>query len=146
MRGLLFGADALVAEWVGKRLGVDDFGPCTAFGITLDGVLIGGAVYNNYRHPAIELSFASDTPKWASKATVSCIFRYPFVELGCLRLTAFTRAGNERARANLLKIGFRQEGYHPHGFPDDDAVSYGALRENCRWVKNEVRSESAEAD
>lgn len=139
MRGFIWGDDQTIAEWVRVRLGVDDFGPCTAFGITLDGSLIAGAVYNNYRSPGIELSFASESPLWATRASIACIFRYPFVQLGCLRLTAYTGASNDRARTNLLKLGFEQEGYHPNGFLHDDAVSYGALRKTCRWLRPEER-------
>lgn len=142
---MLFGADDVVSAWVGKRVGIDDFGPCVAIGVSRQDQLLAGCVYNNWRHPNIEVTFATDSPRWASRQAISCILSYPFVQLGCLRITAYTRAGNERARAFLTGLGFDQEGYHPHGFPDDDAVSYGLLREKCRWVKSESQAKSANA-
>lgn len=143
---LLIEADALVAPWVGQRVGVDDFGPCKTIGVARNGDLVAGAVFNNYRHPNIEVTFAADSPRWASRQNIACILRYPFVQLGCLRLTAFTKAKNERARTFLTGLGFEQEGYHPYGFPDDDAVSYGILRDKCRWiVPHEVSPKGANA-
>lgn len=138
---LIHGHDAAVAAWVGRHVSpvIPDFGPCVAIGVAQGDAMLAGAVYNNWRHPNIEITFAMDSPKWASRRNIACILRYPFVQLRCLRITAFTAAGNDRARAFLTNplIGFVQEGYHPHGFSHDDAVSYGLLRENCRWVKPE---------
>jgi len=139
---LVFGEDERVAHWVGERVSpsIADFGPCIAIGVANpEGKLMAGAVYNNYRPPNIEITFAVEDNHWASREAISCILRYPFVQLGCLRITAFTAAGNDRARAFLTSklIGFQQEGYHPNGFPSDDAVSYGLLRKDCRWVKPE---------
>ena len=31
------------------------------------------------------------------------------------------------------------EGYHPHGMPDDDLISLGMLRSNCRFIPREFR-------
>lgn len=142
----------IVAKWVGERTGIEGgFNPVTisgapysgdllysAIGVADDfGRLLAGAVYNNWRHPNIEITFAVESNRWASREAIACILRYPFVQLKCLRITAYTAARNDRARAFLTNplIGFTQEGYHPNGFPSDDAVSYGLLREKCRWVK-----------
>lgn len=143
---LLTQQDALVAPWVGTRVGVTDFGLCSTIGVVRGGNLVAGAVFNNYRHPNIEVTFAADSPRWASKQNISCILRYPFVQLGCLRLTAYTKAKNSRARTFLTGLGFDQEGYHPYGFPDDDAVSYGLLRDKCRWIDtHEIRPKGSDA-
>lgn len=131
---ILLEADKEVAAWVGKRLGIEDFGPNVTMGFAHNGTLIAGAVFNNYRHPSIEISFAADSPKWATRGNIACLLQYPFVQLGCLRLTAYIKASNTRARTFTAYLGFDQEGYHPHGFPDDDAVSYGLLREKNRWM------------
>lgn len=147
---LVFDQSQIVARWVGDRTGIADFNPATitgqpylgdplysAIGVADEsGALLAGAVYNNWRHPSIEITFAVESPRWASRQAISCILRYPFVQLKCLRIVAYTASRNDRARAFLTNplIGFKEEGYHPNGFPDDDAVSYGLLRENCRWV------------
>lgn len=151
---LIFGDDNRVSRWVGEHVQprITEFGLCVTIGVaTAENVLMAGVVYNNYRHPNIEVTFAVEDNHWASREAISCILRYPFVQLGCLRITAFTAAGNDRARAFLTSklIGFKQEGYHPNGFATDDAVSYGLLRRDCRWVKPEeyeVRAASPDTD
>lgn len=141
---IVLGRDAEVQRWVGAHVtpAIEDFGASVAIGVSSpEGALLAGAVYNNWRHPNIEITFAVESHKWASRSAIACILRYPFVQLGCLRITAFTAARNDRARAFLVNplIGFEQEGYHPNGFPEDDAVSYGLLRWNCRWLKPDER-------
>ena len=66
---------------------------------------------------------------------IRAMLRYPFVQLGCARLTAVTPAQNRAARAFLARLGFRQEGVHPDALPGGDAVSYGLLaRDAARWI------------
>ena len=133
---LVFGYDDAVARWVGGQLSIDDFGPSRAIGVMRADVLVAGAVYHNYhpRHRCAEISFASVTAKWATRDTIRALLRYPFVQLNCERLTAVSRADNEDARDFLKRLGFQQEGYHRKGWGDEDAVSYGMLRGECRWI------------
>jgi RimJ/RimL family protein N-acetyltransferase len=64
--------------------------------------------------------------------------RYPFIQLGCNRITAITKAKNQPARAFLCRLGFHLEGVHPGVFLDDDAISYGLLRSDAsRWLAEE---------
>lgn len=132
---LIIGWDAAVARWVGEHLGIHDFGPCTAIGI-IDGKgeLIGGVVYNNYRHPNIEATIASTTPRWCQRQIMAAIFAYPFRQLGCARITAVTEHTNRRARAFLRRVGFREEGVMRRGFCAADAVIHGMLADECRWL------------
>jgi RimJ/RimL family protein N-acetyltransferase len=135
---LIFGHDRAIARWVGDHLGVDDFGPCVAIGVAHKDKLVAGWVYNNYRHPSIEISFVRSSPNWASPGAVRAIFRYPFIQLRCKRLTATVEATNQPVRAFLCRLGFRQEGHHPDALPSGDAVTYGILaREAVRWTAEE---------
>ena len=133
---LLVGWDKAVARWVGERLGLEDFGQYTAIGIVDDQSIIGGAVFNNYRHPNIEVTFATSTPRWCSRSILRGIFAYPFLQLKCSRLTAVTEAKNQSVRTFLLHLGFREEGQMRRAFPNgEDAVIHGMLREECRWLE-----------
>lgn len=135
---LLVGWDAAVARWVGDQVGIEDFGASVAIGILRDDDLIAGAVFNNYRHPNIEITFASTTPRWCARGIMAGIFAYPFNQVGCARLTAVTESKNQLARAFLRRLGFQQEGVMRRGFRNgDDAVIYGMLREECRWLELE---------
>ncbi len=140
----LFGHDAAVARWVGERVGIADFGLCTAIGFVKDETaLIAGVVFNNWHAPAdpglIEATIASTSPRWCNRATLAVIFGYVFNQVGCRRLTATTEAKNQPARAFLCKLGFREEGVIRQGFPTDDAVVYGMLKGECRWLQTRTQ-------
>lgn len=133
---LIFGHDREIAQWCGDQLGIKDFGPCSAIGVARDGKIVAGAVFHQFRFPNIEITFATTTPRWATRETIAAIMAYPFVQLKCRRLTAITEALNQPARAFLSRFGFTQEGYHPHTFAADDAVTYGLLREDAeKWLR-----------
>lgn len=133
---LLFGRDDALARWAGDRLGITSFGPSRSIGVLRRGDLAAVAVFHQYRPPAdVEISFVTATRYWATPQDVCGIMRYPFITLGCKRLTAITKAANETTRTFLRRLGFKQEGYHVDAFADDDAVSYGLLRKDAaRWL------------
>jgi RimJ/RimL family protein N-acetyltransferase len=136
MKTLLVGYDVEIADWVGKRLDITNFGPCTTLGIADEDGLIAGIVFNNYRSAiGMEASIASTSPRWCSRGTLAAIFGYVFDQVGCRRLTATTEAKNQPVRAFLCHLGFREEGLLRHGFPQDDAVIFGMIREECRWLR-----------
>jgi RimJ/RimL family protein N-acetyltransferase len=138
---ILLGADSKIAAWVGSELGIQDFGPMAAIGVTRADKLVAGAVFHNFNWPNIEVSFASTTPRWCTHQTIRGILNYPFVQLDCRRLTAITKATNQPARAFLCRLGFEIEGFHPDLYPDGDALSLGLLRRKCRWIAEEFREE-----
>jgi len=132
---ILFGADEFVSNLVASRIKhmQAPFGPCTALGIVRGGNLIGGVVYHNFRGHDIEASIAIDR---AAFLPWRALFAYPFEQLGCTRLTAFTGRKNKKARKLLENLGFRLEGVHARGLDGiTDAMSYGMLRDDCRWIK-----------
>lgn len=134
---LVFGADYELAQWAGERLGIPDFGPCTTIGVVRNGTLAAVLVYNNYSRPNnIEMSLATSTPYWASREVLGAIFRYPFVQLGCKRVTAVMAEKNTKGREFVMRLGFRQEGIHPDWFAEDNGVSYGLLECDAkRWIQ-----------
>ena len=122
-------------RWAGGIIGIKDFGPAFAMGIIGSGAIAAVAVFHNYRNPSIEVSMASVTPRWGTKEIFKALTSYPFIQLNCRRITATTEAKNQSVRTFLQRFGFTEEGYHPHVFPDGDAVTYGLLRENCKWLE-----------
>ena len=132
---ILYGPHQLLARWAGDRLGVADFGKCKTIGVMRKGSIAAVAVFNNYLHPNIEISFVTANPRWATPEAIRAILSYPFIQLECKRITATTEATNQRARAFLCRLGFREEGYHTDALPTGDAVSYGLLRKDAaRWI------------
>lgn len=136
---LLYAHDREMARWAGDRLGISDFGPCRAIGVIRRGELAAVAVFHCYRHPNIEISFVTCDRHWATPQTVRGILRYPFVQLGCKRLTAITERKNQPTVAFLYRLGFRLEGTHPDVFESGDALTFGLLRKDAeRWLTEDV--------
>jgi len=129
--------NAVLVKWISERLGIKDFGPCVTIGVIHDSQIVAVALYNKFLHPNIEISFAISSPSWASPGSVRAILGYPFLQLHCKRVTATVDSENKKARGFLLRLGFKQEGYHPDALPSGDAVTYGLLRKHAeRWIKN----------
>lgn len=132
---LLFGCDRELAHWAGDQLGLKFVGPNTSIGVAHQGKIVAAAIFSNFQPPNIEITFVTSSPRWASNGAVRAILRYPFVQLGCERLTAITEATNQPARAFLCRLGFKQEGCHPAYFPSGDAISYGMLKvDAAKWI------------
>ncbi len=135
---LVFGADAVVAEFVRRRLPLaSSFEPCTAIGVIRDDTLIGGVVYHEYipQLKSLQVSFAFDTPRWATKEVLRAVCEYPFLQLGCVRVSALVAKKNKRSRQMVEHIGFKLEGVARKGFGTDDACIYGLLRPECRFLE-----------
>lgn len=135
---LLYNHDIALARWAGERLGISDWGPCRAIGVLRRGDLAAVAVFHHFRFPDIEISFVTCDKHWATPATVRGILRYPFIQIGCKRLTAITEEMNQPTRVFLSRLGFRQEGTHPDVFLSGAAISYGLLRKDAeKWLGEE---------
>jgi RimJ/RimL family protein N-acetyltransferase len=133
---IIVGRDVAVAEWVRRRIpdGIDAWGPCRAIGIARGNELIAGIVYNNFRWPSIEASIASIEPGWCSRRNLAAAFAFPFRQLGVRRVGASTAAANAEVRRFLLRLGFRQEGVMRQALKSGDAVIFGMLEPECRWL------------
>ena len=77
-----------VAQWVGARVEEDMWGDCKTIGLLEDGVLIAGVVYNLYNGPSICMHVAAVPGKrWMTREYLQVCFAYPFIQLGCHRVT-----------------------------------------------------------
>jgi RimJ/RimL family protein N-acetyltransferase len=127
---------AELLEWAKRRMPLLNIeGSAAAIGVEQNGVLLAVAAFDRYRGHDIEISFAADSPRWAQRGVIRGIFHYPFVQLGCVRLTTITAENNTRARRLDEGLGFVLEGVHPNGLaPGVAAVSYGMQRSECKWL------------
>lgn len=135
---LIYGHDRELALWAGLQLGLE--GPLrgvdpTLIGVSREGKIVAAASFTNYQPPTIEITFVTTTPRWASRENIRAILSYPYLQLGCKRVTAVTEACNGPARVFLERLGFWQEGVHPDAFPSGDGISYGLLLKDAkRWL------------
>lgn len=144
---LIFNSDAELALWAGKQLRMQLAEPNTSIGVAHKGKIVAAAVFNNYRPPNVEVTFVTTSSRWASPGAVRAILRYPFIQLGCKRVTAVIEATNQPARAFLCRLGFKLEGEHPDVFPSGAAAeTYGLLLKDAqRWVAEENHIEQIAA-
>jgi len=133
---IVYGHDAAVAEWMGGRLDTVFTPPYTALGVAdKEGRLIGGLLFNDYNGSNIEVTAYG--PGAVTRESVTTMFRYAFVQLGCWRLSARTRRGNHAVRELLLRLGFKPEGIRPGYWgrsKANDCFLYGLKRTNCKWL------------
>lgn len=109
--------------------------PFVAFCAVRGGNLVGVVIYNSWRGRSIETHWAGERG-WLTRAHLREIFAYPFLELGCLRISGVIRRDNRTARAAAEKIGFKLEGVARKGYADgSDAMLYGITNTDCRWLQ-----------
>ena len=129
-----------VCSWVSERLAgylPDEFKPCSTLAFVKDKQVVAGVIFNNFRPSCrdIQLTIAADTPSWIGKDSLRVIFRYVFIQLGCVRLTVSITKKNKRARRLAEGLGFKYEGNLRKGFDGvEDCIIYGMLHNECRWI------------
>lgn len=147
---ILIGAESIIIPFVQARVPYveEGFGPCSAIGVVRDGKIIGGVVYHQYRERDgdIMVSLAFDRPHWALPYTLRMLFTYPFVTLGCERITAAIPRSNARSRRICERLGFKLEGVCRKAFGrKEDAMLYGILRSECRYLDGQKNSTASRA-
>lgn len=123
-------------EWARGRIPhVDSWGEWfEAIGLERDGELVAVVVYNLYSQCDIAMHVAAEPGRrWMTRAFLRTVFRYPFVQLECRRVTGFVPAKNFDAQRFDEHIGFTREGLMREALPDDDVIVYGMLERECRW-------------
>lgn len=134
-------ADAWVAAWVARQLNLPaGFGPCSAIGVAIEGRMIAGAVYHDYRDlprgRTMQASIAAVTPRWATRRTLRDMFAYPFGQVCVARLWVSVARNNRRSRSLAERLGFKLEGVARRAHDGvTDAFVYSMLADECRWVK-----------
>ena len=135
MNRLIFGADDYLKSWAAKIIGIDGFGLSTAIGVERDGKIICAAVYHDYRDGQIEASIAASSRRWANRSVLHALFAYPFNQVGAHRLLVTCNEANEKAMKMNSQLGFTQEGKLRQMYAPHDAVIWGMLKDECKWIK-----------
>lgn len=132
---LIYGDTERLLAWAQERMGMPFKFDAHCIGIEREGELSAVVVYDNFGEVDCNIHVVSDgSGSWLTKNLLSAVFVYPFVQLGLNRVTALVPAKNTEALSFDLHLGFVREGYHPKALPDDDLISLGMLRENCRFL------------
>lgn len=114
---LVTNSDVEVGAWVAARIpaigDVSAFGAFVAVGVADSaGVMVAGCVYHNYlkRYANCEISFAADTPKFATRGVIRGLLSVPFDQYKCRRVTLMVPHRAARTIRFVTGIGFVREG------------------------------------
>lgn len=131
--------DEKVAAWICKRIPMFEYGstPYTCLGLANHlGGLIAGVIYENYNGLDIRMHVATEGKRWLTRHFLGEVFRYPFIQLGCRRVTGLVPASNAKAIEFDEHLGFIYEGCIRRMLPNgEDLLIYGMLKEECRWLE-----------
>ncbi len=135
MSKLIYGQEDKLLPWAQERIGVTFRRDAYTLGLEKNGKLVAVVVYDCFGEVDCNMHIASDgTAAWMNKSLLVSAFAYPFVQLGFNRVTGLVPAKNEAALKFDEHLGFVREGYHPKAGKDDDIISLGMLKENCRFI------------
>ena len=128
-------------DWIAERIPAMGKGyqwqMASAVGVVARGKIIAGMAVHGFlpHYKSCELTFAADSPLWATKQTIRALMKWPFEQLGCERVMCVISSSHTRAIRINEGLGFRHEGTLRQGCRPDDAVIYGLLREDSpEWM------------
>lgn len=148
---IVAGQTERVAEYILSRLPevAELPGGYEAIGVVRGDDLVGGMLYTNWipcRGGGDVRMWAAGEPGWLSRRVIAVMFGYPFVQLGCHRMTLLIDRTNKVSRSISEKLGFRLEGVVREGLgPGEDMMIYGLLRRELRWSVSDGREEAGNA-
>lgn len=132
--------DDRLVYWIAKRIpGLDPevMKPlCRCLGLVVNGEIIAAMALGLWERGNVELTFAADSPRWATRDTIRRMMAWPFAQLNCHRVTTRVHAGNARAIKFNEGLGFKREGLIREGWgPGEDCVLLGLLRSEApEWM------------
>lgn len=100
-----------------------------------DGEVIGAVVYDEFNGTNILMHCAGIGRRWLSKWFLHEAFKYPFVELGCHRITLWINSANTDSIRFAEHLGFQREAVLQQAGPGrQDVFLYVMFRKNCRYA------------
>lgn len=101
-----------------------------------DSETIAAVVYDDYNGSNIFMHVAA-TPgrRWMTRWFLHETFKYPFITLGCDRITGWVSSDNAEAIRFDEHLGFKREAVlHKAGPARQDVFLYVMFREDCRYA------------
>lgn len=127
---------ARVYAFVRERAPVPLSAGMKALGLERDGKLIAGVLYEGFSGPNLWMHVAAEPgSNWLTRGFLRAVFTYPFVQLGCRRVSGAVDASNTAARRFDEHLGFREEARLRGAAADGgDVILYVMWKEDCRYV------------
>lgn len=137
---ILVGADDDVGRWIAARIdGAENWVPGSgrAIGFTYGDRLIAGAGFFRYNGANVEVTFASEDPRWLTRENLRILFEYPFRQLRLRRITTIADSTNYASRRFNEALGFVHEATLERACADGDLIVYRMYPEDCKWLTKE---------
>lgn len=133
--GLTFDIDAVHA-FVSSLTPINRVSGSQAIGLVRGGELVAGVVYEGFNGANVWLHVgAIPGRRWMTREFLRAVFRYPFEQLGCKRVSGYVEAWNMDARRFDEHVGFSPEAVLSGAASDGgDVILYVMKREECRYV------------
>lgn len=132
-----------VIDFMASRVDAERFSDdAQAIGLESGGGIVAAVVYEGKSGANILMHVASDGSRhWMTPAYLAACFRYPFVQLGCNRITGLVRADNIDAQRFDEHLGFKREGQLRAACTDGmDLIVYGMLKSECRFIEGKYHA------
>lgn len=151
MRCLVTEPKEAIAQFVADRIGVDSaWGNYTTLASIDDKGIVVGVIYTNftgrpggYQDCSMHVA-AREGAKWATRDFLHHAFAYPFIQMGCRRVTGLVPRKAKKVRRLDEHLGFEFEACLKRTIPGDDTIVYRMWSEKCRWIK--MTSENVSPD
>lgn len=130
MTTLDFEQNPAYPQWAANLLDINRgyFGNCSTIAVWNKQKLCTVVVYSSFNGINCEVTVASTNKWWLRKDILKILFKYPFEDLGCRRLTLLIKKDNELVRRTCEKCGFLHEGTLRKFYNDgSDCMIYGIL-------------------
>lgn len=137
MKSILTGRDSIVGPWVCARAGGTwSVGRGATVGLLDSGKgLVAGVLYEDYNRANLLMHVAAVPGKaWLCREYLWFCFHYPFVQLGCKRITGIVPSVNTQAREFDERLGFTLEATLKDAHPEGDLLVYKMTKQDCRWL------------
>lgn len=134
---LVYGAEAELCAWASERIGQGDLWPAdtVTIGLEQNGRTIAVGLFNRFDGSDCHMHIATDGRKnWASRGVLAAVFSFPFIQVGCRRITAPVASRNTASLVAAIKLGFVPEGLMARALPNDDVARLVMFKERCPWL------------
>lgn len=135
----------MVGAWVAARIphavSAEAFGPHVTIGVANDDGLIAGIVYHNYIHwhQHCEISFAADTPRFATRGIIRALLSVPFEQYECRTVSLMIPHEAKRVLRFVGGIGFVRRGCLPEFFsPTSHGEIYSMTRRDYDKLRRRI--------
>ncbi|MBO3760350.1 GNAT family protein [Ciceribacter sp. L1K22] len=136
MKDVVYDDPAELVAWAQERTGHTYFSDATAIGIKDETGIRGVTVFDSFTKTGCWVHVASDgSGRWFNRDYITCIFAYPFIQLGYPRISAWVSEKNAASLRFTEHFGWVREGVMRRaGFDGEDIITFGMLRSECRYL------------